>query len=106
MKSFLFSGFVLILLLSSCNNENEDQVKQVDKNGGIEVSLSTQHIDSLKDLLTTHYIIWRKGTKVQEFDKRDTVPSLGQFITEGEKDNGDTQDVRVKKDYEFFVTVK
>lgn len=106
MKSLLLFGSISVLLLSSCKNENEDQVKQVDKNGSIEVSLSTAHIDSLKDLLTTHYTVWRKGIKVREFDKKDTVPSLGQFTTEGENDNGDTQNVKVKKDYEFFVTVK
>jgi hypothetical protein len=105
MKYYLPIAFALIMLLSACD-ENEDQVKTVNKNGGIEVSLSTAHIDSLKDLLTTHYIVWRKGVKVREFDKKDTVPSLGKFTTEGENDNGDTQDVTVKKDYEFYVTVK
>lgn len=105
MKLLLSIGFILTLLLNACNN-NEDQAKQVDKNGSIEVSLSTSHIDSLKDLLTTHYTVWRKGLKVREFDKKDTVPSLDTFTTEGENDNGDTRDVRVKRDYEFFVTVK
>ena len=105
MKLLLPFAFVLIMLLSACD-ENEDQVKTVDKNGGIEVSLSTAHIDSLKDLLTTHYIVWRNGVKVREFDKKDTIPSLGTFYTEGENDNGDTQDINVKKDYEFYVTVK
>jgi hypothetical protein len=106
MKLLFLLGFAFILLFCACNNENSDQVKQVDKNGSIEVSLSTAHIDSAKDLLTTHYTVWRKGVKVREFDKKDTVPSLGQFTTEGENDNGDTKDVNVKKDYEFFVTVK
>ncbi|MDB5125330.1 MAG: hypothetical protein JWP94_3459 [Mucilaginibacter sp.] len=106
MKLLFLLGFAFILLFCACNNENSDQVKQVDKNGSIEVSLSTAHIDSAKDLLTTHYTVWRKGVKVREFDKKDTVPSLGQFTTEGENDNGDIKDVNVKKDYEFFVTVK
>jgi hypothetical protein len=106
MKLLFLLGFAFILLSCACNNENSDQVKQVDKNGSIEVSLSTVHIDSAKDLLTTHYTVWRKGVKVREFDKKDTVPSLGQFTTEGENDNGDIKDVNVKKDYEFFVTVK
>jgi hypothetical protein len=105
MKYYLPIAFALIMLLSACD-ENDDQVKTVNKNGGIEVSLSTTHIDSLKDLLTTHYIVWRKGIKVRAFDKKDTVPSLGKFTTEGENDNGDTRDVTVKKDYEFYVTVK
>jgi hypothetical protein len=107
MKLFLPFAFALILLLSACDdNKNEDQAKEVDKKGSIEVSLSTAHIDSLKDLLTTHYIVWRKGVRVREFDKKDTVPSLGTLNTEGENDNGDTKIVTVKKDYEFFVTVK
>jgi hypothetical protein len=107
MKLFLPFAFVLMLLLSACDdNNNEDQAKSVDKKGSIEVSLSTAHIDASKDLLITHYIVWNKGTRVREFDKRDTIPSLGTLNTEGENDNGDTKVVTVKKDYEFFVTVK
>ena len=106
MKLFLPLALVLLLFLSACDDDTNDQAKQVDRNGSIEVSLSTAHIDSAKDLLTTHYKVWRKGIIVREFDKKDTVPSLGKFATEGENDNGDTQNVTVKKDYEFFVTVK
>lgn len=108
MKSFLPFGLAAITLLSlsGCDDNSDDQAKQVDKTGSIEVLLSTKHIDSLKDLLTTHYTVWNKGLKVREFDKQDTVPALGAFTTEGENNNGDTQDIKVKKDYEFFVTVK
>jgi hypothetical protein len=105
MKLFLPLGFALILLISACD-DNNDQAKTVNKDGGIEVSLSTTHLDSLKDLLTTHYIVWRKGAKMREFDKRDTIPGLGKFFTEGENNNGDTQSLNVRKDYEFYVTVK
>ena len=106
MKLYLPIVFALILLISACDDNNEDQSKTVDKTGSVEVSLSTKHIDSLKDELITHYTVWRKGSIVREFTKRDTVPGLETFKTEGENDNGDTQDVKVKKDYEFFVTVK
>ena len=105
MKLFLPIGFVLILFISACT-DNDDQAKTVDKNGSIEVALSTAHIDSLKDLVTTHYTVWRYGKKVSEFNKRDTVPALGSLYTEGENDNGDTKNIKVKKDYEFYVTVK
>ena len=105
MKLLLPFGIAMIMLLSACD-DNNDQVKQLDKSGSVEISLSTLHIDSLKDLITTHYTVWRKGIKVREFDKKDTVPSLDTFTTEGENDNGDTQNVKVKKDYEFFVTLK
>ncbi len=106
MKIHLPFAFVLILLISACDDNSDDQTKIVDKKGGIEVSLSTKHLDSLRDLLTTHYIVWRLGSKVKEFDKQDTIPALGKFYTECENENGDTQTVNVKKDYEFFVTVK
>lgn len=105
MKLLLPFGIVLMLFISACD-DNDDQAKAVDKNGSIEVALSTAHIDSLKDLVTTHYTVWRYGKKVSEFDKRDTVPALGSIYTEGENDNGDTKNIKVKKDYEFFVTVK
>ena len=105
MKYFLPFGFVVILFLSACD-DNEDKVAQIDKKGGIEVTLSTRHLDSLKDMLTTHYKVWDRGTIVREFDKNDTIPALGTMTTEGENDNGDTQDINVRKDYEFYVTVK
>jgi hypothetical protein len=105
MKLFLPLGLVLVLFFSACD-DNDDQVKAVNKDGGIEVTLSTSHIDSLKDLLTTHYTVWHQGAKVREFNKTDTVPSLGSIHTDGENDNGDTQDIKVKRDYEFYVTVK
>ena len=105
MKQFLLAGAACILLLASCD-DNEDQTKTVNKDGGIEVTLSTRHLDSLKDELTTNYKVWRKGNLVREYAKRDTVPSLDTFTTEAENDNGDTKNISVKKDYEFYVTVK
>jgi len=105
MKQFLPVAFLCLLFLGACN-QHDDQTRTVNKNGGVEVILSTKHIDSLKDLLTTHYKVWYKGSVVKEFDKRDTVPSLGEFYTDGENDNGDDKTLLVKKDYEFYVTVK
>jgi hypothetical protein len=106
MKKLLPFCLAGLLLLSSCDNNNDDQVKTVDKNGGIEVLLSTKHIDSAKDELTTHYRVWRRGNLVKEFDKKDTVQSLGSFYTDDEKPNGDSQELKVKADYTYFVTVK
>jgi len=105
MKQFLLIGAALVLLLASCD-DNDDQTKIVNKDGSVEVTLSTRHIDSLKDELTTNYKVWRYGSLVREYAKKDTVPSLNTFTTEAENDNGDTKNISVKKDYEFFVTVK
>ena len=105
MKFFLLPAVTIFLLLTACD-DHSDKVTTVNKNGGIEVSLSTAHLNTAKDLLTTHYTVWDKGIKVKEFDKRDTIPALGMATTEGEDDNGNNQDITVKKDYEFYVTVK
>jgi hypothetical protein len=107
MKKLLPVCFAGLLFFSACDdNNNEDQAKTVDKNGSVEVSLSTKHLNQKQDLLITHYTVWRKNEKVKEYDKRDTIPGLETFTTEGENDNGDTASVKVKKEYEFFVTVK
>jgi hypothetical protein len=105
MKSLLSATLLLCLFLCACN-DNDDKTKTVDKRGSIEVTLSTTHIDSLKDLVTTHYVIWRRGDKIKEYDVKDTVQSLGLATTEGEDNDGDTKEMVVPKDYDFFVTVK
>lgn len=105
MKFFLLPAVAIVLLLTACD-DHSDKTTTLNKKGGIEVSLSTAHLDTAKDLLTTHYIVWDNGVKVKEFDKRDTIPALGMATTEGEDDNGNNQDITVKKDYEFYVTVK
>ncbi len=94
MKPYLPIVFVFILFISSCK-DNEDEVKTVNKNGGIEVLLSTKHIDSLRDQLTTHYRVWRRGILVKEFDKKDTVQSLGSFYADDEKAIGEIQYIKV-----------
>jgi len=105
MKRLLPVAILLCLLISACDDDN-DKAKEVDKKGSIEVTLSTAHIDSLKDVVTTHYIVWRKGVRAREFDVKDTIPSLGTTRTEGENDDGDTKQMVIPKDYDFFVTVK
>lgn len=105
MKALLPIAFILCLFISSCDDDS-GKAKEVDKKGSIEVTLSTNHLDSLKDLVTTHYTVWRKGVMVREFDVKDTIPSLGVTSTKGENDNGDTKNMVIPKDYDFFVTVK
>ncbi|MEO6521415.1 MAG: hypothetical protein ABIN91_07055 [Mucilaginibacter sp.] len=106
MKQLLPAAFILCLFLAACDDDNGDKAKEVDTKGSIAVTLSTQHIDSLKDLVTTHYVVWKQGAKLKEFDVKDTIPSLGKTKTEGEDDDGNTKDMVIPKDYDFFVTVK
>jgi hypothetical protein len=106
MKSLLYTAFVLCLFLASCEDDDDSKAKEVNRQGSVAVTLSTAHLDSLKDLMTTHYVVWNKGVVVKEFDVKDTIPTLGITSTEGENDNGDTKDMVVPKDYDFFITVK
>lgn len=104
MRKLLSLSVALAILVSACNDDNnEDQSKTVDKTGSIEVSLSTKHLDSLKDVLITHYTVWRQGVMVKQYDKTDTLPSLGLTLAEDESNDINKT---IPRDYEFFVTVK
>jgi hypothetical protein len=105
MKVLLYSAFVLSLFLAACNDD-DSKATVLDTKGSVAVTLSTQHLDSLKDLMTTHYVVWKQGAIVKEFDVKDTIPTLGFTATEGENDNGDTKTMLIPKDYDFFITVK
>ena len=105
MKSLLYAAFALCVFFASCDDD-DSKAKEVDTRGSVAVTLSTQHIDSLRDLMTTHYVVWKQGLKVKEYDVKDTIPTLGVATTEGEDDNGNTKDMVVPKDYDFFITVK
>jgi hypothetical protein len=105
MKPLLYTAFILCLFFTACDDDS-DKAKDVDTKGSIAVTLSTTHIDSLKDLVTTHYAVWKQGTKIKEFDVKDTIPNLGLTNTEGEDDDGNTKNMVIPKDYDFFVTVK
>lgn len=106
MKISLYTIAAACLLLAACDDNDDGKAKDVDKKGSIAVTLSTTHLDSLRDVVDTHYQIWRKGVVIREYDKRDTIQSLGTGVTQGEDDNGNTQSMTVPKDYDFFVTVK
>jgi hypothetical protein len=95
------------ILLFSCGNEkNEDITNEVNKQGSVETSVHVEHLDSLHDILITRHRIWAKFNEVKTLEYRDTIPGLGMGYENAENSNGDTQPVRLKKDYEIFITVK
>ena len=103
MKKLLL--LLLVPVMFSCKEENEDVVNQPSKDGSIEASLSTKHAGSV-DVLTTEYKVWNKGKVEKAFRKIDTIKSLGTTKEEGEDSEGNTKDVIVPKDYEIFISVK
>jgi hypothetical protein len=99
-------GLLLVLAFSSCEEEkNEDVVQQPDKDGSIETILSVTHADSV-DILTTTHKVWVKGNLSKTIVKTDTLSTLGMVNVEAEDKDGHTETKSVKKDYEFFITVK
>jgi hypothetical protein len=56
-------------------------------------------------ILTTHKI-WVHNSEYTTLIHRDTVPALDSMSTDAENGNGDTRSVRVKRDYQFFITVR
>ena len=96
----------ILLVLFSCNDKNEDITEDVNRKGAVESSMSVEHIDSLHDLLITKHTVWHNGAVARVFEHRDTVPALGDTLTEAENNEGDTKQILVKKDYEIFITIK
>ncbi|TXF75819.1 hypothetical protein [Chryseobacterium sp.] len=97
--------FALVFLIS-CNEENdkEDAVASVSKNGSIETVVSVEHADSA-DILVTRHKVWVKNSLAREIIKRDTIPVLGDTVV-SVSNNGNDVKQTVKKDYEFYITVQ
>lgn len=92
----------VLLLLSAC--DNEDKVKEISKDGAIETTMSVEHLGDKLDVIKTTHKIWVKNMLVKTSVHTDTIPALGVLKTETTE--GVTREINVKKDYEFYITVK
>ena len=92
-------------LLFSCKEKNEDIVSEPNKDGSIETIVSVKHEDGF-DILTTTHKVWVKNHLDKTLTKVDTLKSLGLTTVEGEDQDGYVEKAQVKKDYEFYITVK
>ncbi|MFZ1529864.1 MAG: hypothetical protein WAT19_13995 [Ferruginibacter sp.] len=105
----IFSLFIAAgaFLISSCNDEGEkeDLVTGVNKKGSVETAVSVKALDSSRDLLTTKHIVWNHDTIFKTIEYYDTIPALGMEKKEV-NNNGSTQVIAAKKEYEIFITVK
>jgi len=106
MKSKLLILACLSFLLFSCS-DNEDVVKQPNKDGSIETTMSTEHRAGY-DLLITQHKIWVYGALDKVITTVDTLKNLGFTMAEGSSNNEDSDGkmVNVPKDYEIYITVK
>lgn len=89
----------------SCEERNEDVVKQPNKDGSIETTITVTHSKDY-DVLTTTHKVWVKNIIQKTLIKNDTIPNLGFTVQEGENSEGETKMISVPKDYEFYITVK
>ncbi len=98
---------VMMLLTTACkNNKKEDVTNDVNKEGSIETAVSVEHVDSTNDVIVTKHIVWKNLANYKTIEYRDTVPALGLTNVAAENEEGDTKSVRIKKEYEIFITVK
>jgi len=88
------------------SNADEDQGKTLEKDGSVETAISVQHADSTHDIILTSHRVWIKNNEYTTIVHRDTIPSLDSLNTTAENENGNTTQVRLKKDYQLFITVK
>lgn len=91
---------------ASGSSPKEDQGAAVDRDGSVETAISVEHADSTHDVILTTHKVWVKYDVYSTIIHRDTVPTLDSVTTDAENGSGDIQKVRVKKDYQLFITVK
>lgn len=100
----IFYLIVPILLLTSC--EPIDPEANFSKEGSIEVVMSTKHLNTSSDIADFEIKVYKNGSLVKSKHVTDTIPSLGTTTQEAEDNEGNTKDVTIPKDYEFYVTSK
>ena len=108
VRKFKFCLLIFgLMTATACNDteEKEDEVQNVDKKSSVETVLSVQHIDTA-DVLVTRHKIWKDNKLFKEIIKRDTIPALGDSLQMVEDASGKEHSTKVKKDYEFYITVQ
>jgi uncharacterized protein YcfL len=99
----VFMAFMSLVLLASCGSKTpEDKVKDIDKTGALESSITIAHLGDTADVVTTSHVVWKDNAQVKTILKKDTIPSLGKQLVKDDKDNT----VSINKDYEIYITIK
>lgn len=101
--SLLMLSALFVLIAAGCN---DDEVKQISKEGAIETIMNVDHLDEKHDVIITTHKVWIKNQLIKTFVYKDTLPTLGSTSQVAENSDGDTKSVNLKKDYEVYITVK
>jgi hypothetical protein len=106
MKKHLLLPVIMMAVLALQGCDNEDETRELNTEGAIASELSVVHLNDKQDILTTTHTIWVTGKMRKLIVHKDTIPSLGITKTTAENDEGNSKTIPVRKDYEFYVTVK
>ncbi len=110
MKKFVYTIAILtsLMLLSSCEEQNEDLVQEINKNGSVQLDINIEHVpnDTTKDVVKGVYNCWKNGKIYNSYIVVDTIPSLGSDYAEIEDDNENVKKVKFQKEYELYINVK
>jgi uncharacterized protein YjbK len=105
MKHLIYI-LLIIATQTACNSEqNEDLVKEPNKDGSVETVITVAHENGYDILKTTHKV-WVKGVLDKQIVNADTLKLLGTEAKEVEDENGNLQQTIAPKDYELYITVK
>lgn len=96
---------ILILSFTACKEKNDDKVKEVDKNGSVETKIHITHLTDSLDVMKTENIFWVRNRNVKRVVRLDTIPALGFSDEQGENSSGEDSTIKVKKNYQLFITV-
>lgn len=100
ISAFLMCSFIF----ASCSDDKP--VTELTKDQSIEIAFDTKSLSDTAVLLTTKKNIYLKGVMIKSIVTTDTLPFPGMKTEEIEDDNGNTKNVTMPKEYEFFITVK
>jgi hypothetical protein len=103
MKRLVLAIFVLSFM--ACREENDDKVKEVDKSGSVETKVHITHLTDSLDVMKTENIFWVRNKDVKRVVRLDTIPSLGVSDEQGENSSGEDTTIKVRKNYQIFITV-
>lgn len=107
MKDRLWFFLLTGLVITGCQQQNnEDKVKEVDKDGSVEMKVKINHLDSARDVMKTEKIFWVKGRQEKTVVDLDTVPALGTTTENVKTSSGEDTTATIKKNYKIFITVK
>ena len=107
MKNGLWLPLLSGMLLMSCQQQdNDDKVKEVDKDGSVEMKVEINHLDSARDVMKTEKIFWVKGQQEKTIIDLDTIPALGTTTENFKTSSGEDTTATIQKNYKIFITVK